>query len=345
MTDLNKKRTFIAFYDKEVIGINMASLKDVARIAGVTVTTVSRVLNNRGYIGEETKKKVYAAMQELNYQPNRIARSLQSSRSDIFAILVPDSSAPFYSGLIKQVEWQCRKHDKRLMLCNSYTDPKFEHEYIRILNGQGIDGLIVCSHTLDIEQYERLPFKVVAFDRALPGLPMVTSDNFTGGELAAKQLIDRGCKRLLHISGPLNNPSLAGHDRYRGFADYCDAHNVGYELFQTDDRIDFNYYASFVAGRLPNNLHRFDGAFCSNDTLAYALYRHAVNSGLSVPDDLAVVGFDNSEFTRTLDTPKITTIAQDESAIAAALVGALLSPSAPPEVTKIPVKLVSGTTA
>ena len=323
----------------------MASLKDVARIAGVTVTTVSRVLNNRGYIGEETKRKVYAAMQELNYQPNRIARSLQSSHSDILAILVPDSSAPFYSGLIKQVEWQCRKRDKRLLLCNSYTDPKFEHEYIRILNGQGIDGLIVCSHTLDIEQYERLPFKVVSFDRELPDIPMVTSDNFSGGELAAKRLIDRGCKKLLHISGPLKNPSLAGHNRYRGFADYCNAHGVGYELFQTDDNITYNYYASFVADRLSGNLSKFDGAFCSNDTLAYALYRHAVDAGLRVPEDLAIVGFDYSDFTRMLLDPKITTVAQDETAISAALVDALLSDAPPPAVTKIPVRLIDGTTA
>ncbi|MDE6398637.1 MAG: LacI family transcriptional regulator [Clostridiales bacterium] len=323
----------------------MASIKDVARIAGVTPTTVSRVLNNRGYIGEATRARVYAAMQQLNYQPNRIARSLQSSKSDIVAILVPDSGSDFYGGLIAQVERQCRKRDKRLLLCNSYTDPKLEQEYIRILNGQGIDGMIVCSHTLDIAEYERVPFKLVTFDRILPNVPMVASDNFAGGALAAKRLIERGCKKLLHISGPLTNVRLAGHDRYRGFADYCNAHGVSYELFQTEDCFDYAYYASFVANRLQNDLSRFDGAFCSNDMLAYALYRHAVSNGLRVPEDLKIVGFDYSHFTRILADPKLTTVAQDESAIAEALVHALLTPDDAPPVTAVPVRLIEGTTA
>ncbi|MCI8434778.1 MAG: LacI family transcriptional regulator [Clostridia bacterium] len=323
----------------------MASIKDVARIAGVTPTTVSRVLNNRGYISENTRKQVYDAMQQLNYQPNRIARSLQSSKSDIIAILVPDSGSMFYSGLISQVEWQCRKRDKRLLLCNSYTDPKLEHEYIRILNGQGIDGLIVCSHTLDIEHYERVPFKLVTFDRVLPNIPMVASDNFAGGQMAAKRLIDKGCTRLLHISGPMTNARLAGHDRYRGFADYCNAHGVSYELFQTEDKFGYNYYASFVADRLQNKLTQFDGAFCSNDMLAYALYRHAVSQGLCVPQDLKIVGFDNSQFVRILADPKITVVAQDETAIAEALVRNLLSSETAAPITTVPVRLVEGTTA
>ncbi len=323
----------------------MASIKDVARIAGVTPTTVSRVLNNRGYISENTRKQVYDAMQQLNYQPNRIARSLQSSKSDIIAILVPDCGSMFYSGLISQIEWQCRKRDKRLLLCNSYTDPKLEQEYIRILNGQGIDGLIVCSHTLDIEHYERVPFKLVTFDRVLPDVPMVTSDNFAGGQIAAKRLIDKGCRKLLHISGPMTNARLAGHDRYRGFADYCNSHKVSYELFQTDDKFGYNYYNTFVADRLQNKLSQFDGAFCSNDMLAYALYRHAVKQGLKVPQDIKIIGFDNSQFVRILDTPKITVIAQDEIAIAEALVKNVLSPECAEPITSVPVRLIEGTTA
>ena len=323
----------------------MSSIKDVARIAGVTPTTVSRVLNNRGYISENTRKQVYEAMQQLNYQPNRIARSLQSSKSDIIAILVPDSGSMFYSGLISQVEWQCRIRDKRLLLCNSYTDPKLERDYIRILNGQGVDGLIVCSHTLDIEHYEHVPFKLVTFDRILQSVPLVASDNFEGGRLAAKRLIDKGCTRLLHISGPLTNARLAGHNRYRGFAEYCNNCGVKYELFQTDDKFGFSYYNSFVSDRLSGKLGAFDGAFCSNDMLAYALYRHAVSQGIRVPDDLKIIGFDNSQFVRILADPKITVIAQDEAAIAEALVKNVLSPESAPPITTVPVRLVEGTTA
>lgn len=322
----------------------MANLKDVARIAGVAPTTVSRVLNDRGYISENTRKAVYDAMRELNYQPNRIARSLKSNRSDIIAILVPDSGSMFYGGLIRQVEWECRKRDKRLLLCNSYTDPMFEREYIRILNGQNVDGLIVCSHTLDIEQYERVPFPIVTFDRALPGVPMVASDNFAGGRMAAEKLIGSGCVKLLHISGPMNNARLAGHDRYRGFADCCDAHGVKYELFQTDDRFDYNYYASFVHDRLHGRLGDFDGAFCSNDMLAYALYRVAAESGVSVPGELKIIGFDNSQFVRILADPKITVVAQNEVALAEKLVTAVLAPADAPPVTIVPVRLIEGTT-
>lgn len=323
----------------------MASLNDVARIAGVSPTTVSRVLNDRGYISENTRKAVYDAMQKLNYQPNRIARSLRNNRSDIIAILVPDCGSMFYGGLIRQVEWECRKRDKRLLLCNSYTDPHLEQEYIRILNGQNVDGLIVCSHTLDIEQYEHVPFPLVTFDRALPGVPMVSSDNFEGGRIAAEKLISSGCRRLLHISGPMTNIRLAGHDRYRGFADYCDRLGVKYELFQTDDRFDYNYYSSFVADRLSGRIGDFDGAFCSNDMLAYALYRVAVKSGANVPDDIKIIGFDNSQFVRILSEPKITVVAQDEVTIAEKLVSIVLDPETAPPVTTVPVRLIEGTTA
>ena len=320
----------------------MSTIKDVARIAGVTPTTVSRVLNNRGYISNKTRFKVQDAMRQLNYQPNSIARSLQRKRSDLVAILVPDSSSPFYTGLIHEVERQCYKIGKKLILCNSMTDPQLEHDYISILNGQNVDGLIICSHNIDIGEYENLPFMTVSFDRIIPHTPLVASENFNGGKIAAEHLVNRGAKHLLHISGPMTKTTLVGHDRYKGFAAYCTSHGVPFDLMQTKDNLLYDYYFSFVEREIADKIFDYDGVFCSNDILAYALFRYAVKRGVEVPQQLKIVGFDNSVFTRMLDFPKLTTIAQDERSIAKKLIEKLFSEDK--TATYIPVRLIEGET-
>lgn len=326
----------------------MPNIKDVARLAGVTPTTVSRVLNNRGYLSEDTKNKVYAAMKQLHYHPNQIARALLSKRSGIFAIVVPDSINPFFSELVKCVEQHCSKNSYRLILCNSLDKPDMEHKYLSILQEQNIDGLIICSHLLDISDYEQLPFPVVSFDRALSKeTPLVASDNFYGGTIAAEHLYNKGCKNVLHISGPLDETFLLGHDRYRGFKEFCLHHDMTHEVFRTQNRFDFDYYYAFIEQQIGNRLREFDGSFCSNDLIAYALYVYASSHGIPVPRGLKIVGFDNSIFTRTLTAPKITTVEQNIPLIASSLVDSLILQQEKPAeklLTVLEVKLVEGNT-
>jgi family./Bacterial regulatory proteins, lacI family. len=174
----------------------MATIKDVAERAGVTVTTVSRVLNNRGYISEKTREKVYEAMKELNYQPNELARSLYRKKSYLIGLLIPSVAHPFFAELTNYIEYYAYQNDYKILLCNSGQDVEKEKEYIDMLKRHQVDGIIIGSHTLKAEQYINVNLPIVAIDRYFSEkIPYVASDNYNGGVLATKLLIQKGCKK------------------------------------------------------------------------------------------------------------------------------------------------------
>ncbi|MBD5636998.1 MAG: LacI family transcriptional regulator [Clostridia bacterium] len=327
----------------------MLTIKDVAREANLSPTTVSRVLNNRGYISEKTRKLVYDTMEKLNYHPNKIARSLQSNTSNLIAIIVPDSSNPFFSELVANVERQCMKHNYRLILCNSFDTYEKESEYLQLLQEQNIDGLIACSHILDENSYRNISFPVVSFDKDYKNesIPIICSDNYLGGTIAAQHLYEKGCKRLLHIAGPLTDKSLLGHGRHLGFKNYCEKNGVETVTYSTENHFSVEYYRSFILENVRENLSSFDGAFCSNDLIAFALYQVLREKNISVPNDFKIVGFDHTVFTKTV-IPKLTTVSQNIPLIAKCLVDTLLEMQngGSPErgVVKLDVRLVQGET-
>ncbi|MCT8137124.1 LacI family DNA-binding transcriptional regulator [Anaerobacillus sp. CMMVII] len=289
----------------------MANIKDVALRAGVSVTTVSRVLNNRGYIGKETRKKVEDAMAAMNFSPNQIARALQKSQSYILGMIVPDSNHPFFSELIKHVEVYANEQNYKVLICNSLDQSDKEAKYINMLTENRVDGIIMCSHTLDVEAYKNVNFPIVTFDRIISNqFPYVASDNYRGGELATEHLIQSGCKHLLHISGPLKLDLLANR-RADAFKLTCMRHNLPHQVIEgSHDNLTFDYFKDFIMNEVADNLSNFDGVFCSNDIVAYALYLYATEIGIKIPEDLKIVGYDYHSFTRMLQTPKLTTIAQ-----------------------------------
>ena len=289
----------------------MANIKDVAKRAGVSVTTVSRVMNNRGYIGKETRKKVEDAMAEMNYFPNQIARALQKSQSYILGVIVPDSNHPFFSELIKYIEMYANEQNYKILICNSLDEPEKESHYISMLRENRVDGIIMCSHTLDIEEYKAVNFPIVTFDRIISErFPYVASDNYRGGEIATTHLIESGCKRLLHISGPLKLDLLANR-RADAFKLTCMRHHIEHEIIEgSNDNLTFEYFSEFIENEISGSLSSFDGVFCSNDIVAYALYLHATERGIQVPEQLKIVGYDYHSFTRMLQTPRLTTIKQ-----------------------------------
>lgn len=327
----------------------MATIKDVAKKANLSPTTVSRVLNNRGYISEKTRKLVYDTMEEMNYHPNKIARALLSKKSNIFAVIVPDSSNPFFSELTAEIEHLCQRHNYSLLLCNSLDTYEMESRHLEVLQEQNIDGLMACSHILDSKSYEKISFPIVSFDKDyhVENIPIICSNNTLGGTLAANHLHEKGCRHLLHISGPLSDNSLLGHERYYGFKKYCEHNDLTYENFETNNHFSCEYYYSFIKQTIGNNLSRFDGAFCSNDLIAFALYRCLMEKNIQVPSQFKIVGFDNTNFTKIM-TPKLTTIEQDIPKIADAMVSTLLDMQnggiASKSLNILPVKLIQGET-
>ncbi|MGE5581239.1 MAG: LacI family DNA-binding transcriptional regulator [Bacillota bacterium] len=286
----------------------MPTIKDVAKIAGVTVTTVSRVLNNRGYISEATRTKVSEAMKELNYQPNEIARSLYRQKSNIIGLIIPTVAHPFFGELTSYIEYYAYESGYKVLLCNSHLDRKKEKEYVEMLKRHKVDGIIMGSHTLEIDEYLNLKLPMVTFDRQITGgIPYVSSDNFEGGKLATEFLIQKGCQKIAYITGNLSLNLLA-NKRYEAFIFAAINRNVNYTTIQTDtDVFDIDQYE-----RLVNNMFKehpdIDGVFAS-DLKAIHVIQACRQFKKKVPDDIKIVGYDDIKLA-SLVIPSLTTIRQ-----------------------------------
>ncbi|WP_438317459.1 LacI family DNA-binding transcriptional regulator [Candidatus Caldatribacterium sp. SIUC1] len=285
------------------------TIKDVAKRAGVTVTTVSRVLNNRGYISEATREKVYRAMKELNYQPNEIARSLLRRRTNILGIILPTVVHPFFSELAFFIEYYAYEYGYKVMLCNSQLDQKKEKEYVEMLRANQVDGIIMASHTLEVDEYLSLRLPLVTFDRQIaPDIPFVSSDNYLGGTLATNLLIDRGCRKIAHICGNLRLNMLA-NQRNKAFVATAQARKVEYVTVETDLNVfDMRQYDTLVL-RLFEEHPDVEGIFAGSDVIAASVIKICHQRKKRIPEDIKVVGYDDVSIASFL-TPQLTTIRQ-----------------------------------
>lgn len=287
----------------------MPTIKDVAEKAGVSVTTVSRILNNRGYISNNTREKVYGVMKELNYQPNEIARSLFRRKSNIIGLIIPTVTHPFFSELTSYIEFFAYENNYKILLCNSHMDSKKEREYIDMLKRNQVDGIIMGSHTLEVDEYVNLNLPLVTFDRSISeNIPYISCDNYQGGELATNLLIDRGCKKIAHITGNLTLDMLS-NKRYQAFADIASRRGVEYFNIETDiDVFNSDQYEILI-----HNLFKthpdVDGIFSSGDLIAAYVLKVCQQLNKKVPEDLKIVGFDDVNIS-SIVYPGITTIKQ-----------------------------------
>ena len=165
----------------------MASIRDVAKRAGVGVGTVSRLLNESGYVSGETRAKIEDAMKELDYTPNELARNLYHKKTGIIAVLVPNVSNPFFAEFVDYVEAELYQLGYKMMLCNTAKTHNAELEYLDMLNRHIVDGIITGVHSLDVEEYKKIHKPIVALDRYLgEDIPVVAVDHKEGGRLAAE---------------------------------------------------------------------------------------------------------------------------------------------------------------
>jgi len=285
----------------------MATLKDVAAVAGVTVTTVSRVLNNRGYISDKTRKRVYSAMEELDYQPNEVARSLIRKKSNLIGLIIPDVAHPFFSELTSHIEYFAYKAGYKILLCDSYQESDKEKDYITMLRSNQVDGIIMASHTLEVDEYLNLNLPIVAVDRTFSDtMPYITSDNYSGGVQATNLLIDKGCKKVAHISGPqiLNTPA---NNRYNAFTDVVAQKGIENVVVETELGLHQDYEK--IIHKLFKEHPDVDGIFASSDMIAIAVIKVASEIGKEIPRELKIVGFDDITFASMI-VPALTTIKQ-----------------------------------
>lgn len=320
------------------------TIKDIAEKVGVSVTTVSRVLNNRGYLSDSLKTRVYQAMEELNYQPNELARSLSRSKSNVIGLIIPDISHPFFAELTKHIEYYAYKQGYKLMLCNSLLDKDKEREYIDLLRASQVDGIIMGSHTMSVNDYMSINLPLITIDRKIAStIPCISSDNYRGGEMATQLLFQKKCKKIAYLSGNLRLNMLA-KQRYDAFVDLVTLEKVEHVIKQTNLN-GFNYkeYEELVA-ELFSEHPDIDGVFASSDMLALQVIRECRRMGKKVPDQVKVVGYDGILIS---EMDELTTIRQpikDMGKLSVQYLADLIEGQNPPLDTILPVQLVARST-
>ncbi len=287
----------------------MATIHDVAKKAKVSVTTVSRVMNNRGYISEATRTKVFKAMEQLNYQPNEIARSLLRKQSNVIGLIVPNVSHPFFGELAYAVENYAYDKGFKLLLCNSQLDPVKEREYVDMLKRNRVDGIIMGSHTLQVEEYKNLSSPIVTIDRQISSeIPYVSSDNAAGGKLAAELLLAKGCRNIAHICGNLELDLLA-NARTTSFRSVLLEQGIEPIIVQTDKDVFQQLQYERIIARLLDEHPEIDGVFATSDIIAAFLVRQCVLRNRKVPEAVKIIGYDDINAASWL-MPPLTTIKQ-----------------------------------
>ncbi len=282
----------------------MPTIKDVAKKANVSVATVSRVINNTGYVNIETKKMVKNVIDELGYIPNELARSLFSKKSNIIGLIVPHISTYFFAELIEAIEEASNSRGYKLMIFNSRDDIEIEKKYLNIFTQYNIDGIILVVNTNSAQEYLKLKTPLITIDHIFSNdVPSITSDNVLGGRLAAEKLVSAGATKIIHFRGP--SVLMTVVDRSKGFYDVMKDNNISVESFDLDFKNpDLKDIEAFIKTHIDVN-----GIFCSSDIIAINVNKVLTRLGKKIPEDVQVIGFDNIELCALLN-PSLTTIAQ-----------------------------------
>jgi len=284
-------------------------LKDIARELNVSVITVSKALRGKPDISEATRERILKRMKELDYQPNMTARTLTTGRSFILGLIVPDLLNPFFTELANSLGVALRQRSYGLILASSEDNPEIEQSEIRMMLARGVDALLIASCQPKLEGFYSIhnqdtPFLLV--DRPFPYLRanFVGTDDCAGGRLATEHMIQLGRKRLAYIGSPDLSPSA---ERFRGFREALRDHDIA---------MNEKFIVACPASEEPGNnagytmmqtllqrRSRPNGVFCHNDLVAIGAMKATLDAGLSIPGDIAFVGFDNVSYCRYLQIP------------------------------------------
>ena len=324
----------------------MVTISDVAKKANVSRATVSHVINNTRYVAEETRQRVEETIEELGYRPNVLARSLRLGQTHTLGLILPDSSNTFFSEIGRGIEIAAFESGYNVILCNSDEDPQKEKLYIDILTKKRVDGIILvstCSHTDVLRSLEKLQTPIVLLDRDLTDLDLdtVLTDNKAGGLMATQHLISLGHQRIACIAGPSSTSPSA--QRLIGYKQALSEAGIPFDESLVKSG-DFGALSGLTMGNELLSLPEPPTAiFACNDTMAIGVLRAATEKGLHVPDDLAVIGFDDIELA-SYTNPPLTTIAQPKfemgSKTAQFLIQRIKNPQDDRQYETLPVSLV-----
>jgi LacI family transcriptional regulator, fructose operon transcriptional repressor len=286
----------------------MPSIKDVAKTAGVSTATVSRVLANHSRIKDETRQRVLEAVEQLNYRPNLIARSLRAQKSAKIGLVVSDIRNPFFTAIGRAVEDSAYEQGYSVLMCNTDENPEKEELYLNVLHDENVAGIIFSPTqqfgTKLSKLNSRIPFVIIDRTVNMKQADMVLLDNITAGYELAEHLIENGyCK----IAGLFGNASTTGPERNQGWLKALKEHQLKpFGEYFIPPRIKQGYDTTLT---WLNQADRPDAIFTSNSLLTAGAFQAIRDRTLKVPDDVALVGFDETTWGALVDPP-ITLIAQ-----------------------------------
>ncbi|AIF53004.1 LacI family DNA-binding transcriptional regulator [Pelosinus sp. UFO1] len=292
----------------------MITIQDVAKTAGVSVASVSRVINNSSAVAPKTREKVLQVINTLNYQPNLLGRNLRRLEARRILVLLPTISNPFYTNIVRGIEDIARKNGFNVMLCNTDSDVNREKDYLEILKNRLSDGVIMMGPELSVEELTDLveKFPVIQCCEYIEGVKgvHVSIDNFVAAVKAVNHLIRMGHKRIGLIS--CKNRFISTTQRIEGYKEALKAADITFDasLIQYVDDYDFKSGYRIMQPFLERK-DRPTAIFALSDVVAIGAMRRIKESGLSIPEDIAVVGFDDISFA-AMSNPSLTTIFQPQ---------------------------------
>ena len=302
----------------------MVSIREVARRAGVSVGTVSRVMNRNPTVQRATRDRVEAAIQELDYVPNAIAASLRSRRTHTLGLIVPDVTNPYFAELVRHIERAAAAAGNSLLLGNSDNDPLQERLYIRTLSTRRVDGLIIAPTDASALHAETTRVPIVLIDRPVAGHAVVASNHREGAREAVEYLTQLGHRMIACIAGPAD--IAVARDRHAGWLDVAadllasaGIDPVSYARFGAFDFLSGEEMARSLLALDP----RPTAIVTGSDQQAVGAMRAAADMEIPVPRALSIVGFDDIPLAAVV-SPRLTTVAQPIRAISEAAVSALL---------------------
>ncbi len=322
----------------------MATIKDVAREAGVSISTVSHALSGKRPISEPTRRRVLEAVELLGYRPSWTARSLASGRTGVIGLIVADISNPFYPTVARGVEDVANAHDYSLVICSTDGDERRERGYIDVLEARQVDGIVymagLAANRRLGELIARGSIPVVAADEQLAelDLPGVYLMNERAGRMVADHLASLGHARLGFVGGPRHLPTVA--ERLEGYVGGAATHGITIP----DELIAFAYNRAEGGQVAAAILMALDdpptAVFVANDMMALGVLEHCRSAGLAVPGDLSVVGVDDLSVARLVGLTTIRQPMYEIGATAASLLFEILDSGANPATVRMQPELV-----
>lgn len=287
-------------------------IEDVARYAGVSTATVSRVLSGKQHVSQELRERVLEAIQDLNYRPSRVARSLRIQRSSIIGLIISDIQNPFFTSIVRAVEDVAQRSGYSVLLCNSDEDTAKEMMYIELMLAEHVAGIIVSPTDSESDMYLRLleaGVPVVAIDRRVESVEIdtVINDNVTAARRIVEHLIENGHQRIGAVIGVMQ--ASTGYERYSGYRTALEAHGLPVDenlvrVGMPRSHIGYTLTKELLALKNPPT-----AIFTGNNLLTVGALRAIDELGLCIPDNVALAAFDEMEW-MFLIKPAITVVAQ-----------------------------------